>query len=212
MYMRGFFRKTVILLIICIVSFISCKKEEDNLGDNEGLFLSQDEISYLPYEIGDSLVFGRYYHDGFTEDSVSYYITSKQKTESDVKYDFEGIDDYGGYFKVEKVKGNLNYHVNFYVNEYFSYDIEKISNEIPSFTMNEQIYNNVLLIEKDSSQNSVDPYSISRAYIAKEVGVIYIHKDNFIFKLVEHYRPSEETEPKNHRQIQLARKSSLNLR
>ena len=94
-------------LLFILISLFSCKKDDDKQQqEEEGSLLTVDEKSFLQYQIGDSLVFGRYYYDDFIEDSVSYKITSRSETDHSIEYDFIGIKDYDGSFLIEKKKEN----------------------------------------------------------------------------------------------------------
>jgi len=93
-------------LLFMLISLFSCKKEDDKHQSEGNSILTADEKSYLQYQIGDSLVFGRYYYDDFIEDSVSYKITSRNETDHSIEYDFIGIEDYDGSFLIEKKKEN----------------------------------------------------------------------------------------------------------
>jgi len=94
-------------LLFILISLFSCKKEDDRQQPEGNSILTADEKSYLlQYQIGDSLVFGRYYYDDFIEDSVSYKITSRSETDQSIEYDFIGIKDYDGSFLIEKKKEN----------------------------------------------------------------------------------------------------------
>ena len=184
--MKELCKKSFWLLFI-LTSLFSCKKDDDKQQQEESSILTTDEKSYLQYQIGDSLVFGKYYYDDFIEDSVSYKITSKNETDHSIEYDFIGIEDYDGRFAIIKQDGKLNFLLTFHINEVVSLVIEKVVDNFESYTMNEQVYYDVLLIEKDSSQNSEHHCNINRAYLSKNNGFIQIQKDCYVFKLVETY-------------------------
>ena len=175
-------------LLFILISLFSCKKDDDKQQqEEEGSLLTVDEKSFLQYQIGDSLVFGRYYYDDFIEDSVSYKITSRSETDHSIEYYFIGIKDYDGSFLIEKEEGELNFILTFKAHELVPIVIEKVTKSFERFTMNDHIFTDVLLIEKDSSQNSQHHCNINRAYVSKNNGFIQIQKDCFVFKLVETY-------------------------
>lgn len=179
--------RIIVVLFLITIGFIACKKNSDDKQISNSTNLTIEEKSYLNYEVSDSLVFGEYYYDDFIEDSVSYKITSKTENANSVEYDFQGIDDYNGNLLLEKKDGEINIVLTFIRPNTVNFIIEKVSGRLDSFTVNDHDYSDILLIEKDSTQNQFHHCNIFRAYVAKNEGIVQIQKDCYVYKLVKTY-------------------------
>ncbi len=160
------------LIFFAIVLTISCKNKELLPVYEQP---TVDELAYLPYEIGDTIIFFHYYEDGYTDSTPRYLIITDTITETNdstyrLKYKLAG--EFTGDISIIKIRDSLDFELDIIENEYFTTQIKTIREHLKTYNTFTGKFDDVYRIDTYDSDSTTHICHKYTAYIAKNVGII----------------------------------------
>ena len=167
--------------IFVVLSLFSCCKEETPNGSSQNT-LTDEELKFLPYNIGDTIHFREIYSDGYCEDTVDYYVKAKTQTGSyvEVRCFVEGTAR-TAHLCLQKTSNGHSLWIDYYQLNQDSTEGYKVATigkyhtaHYDTITLDGKLYHNVYMTESDTTHNSESCMYIKRAYYNSTYGIIRI--------------------------------------